>query len=208
MSNKYAVDVLQKRALVHLSSAYPATLTDWEEAESPSWFDDVTCGYIQLEILLLARQTGALWILPAVFYQMCQNSYMLDKEIIDGPLSSRDIVLYIQGARFLESTAKSHILDFLWSPEDIKGCRNSGRGDCMKSRHRLRRVVDGRRRFGPEDGVAMPLEVWEEDDWAELKVCDRCLSMMKNIHMEAKESVWDQLPDWRCLREMRNEALS
>ncbi|KAJ6556985.1 hypothetical protein DFH09DRAFT_547975 [Mycena vulgaris] len=211
MSHKYAVDVLRKRSLMHLSSAHPTTLPEWESAGvhfKSSWFDPEYCDYIRL--VLLARQTSALWILPTVFYRMCRHAHRFEYEIISGDLQSRDKSMYIRAARFLESTATSNILDFLLS--EVQRCTDD---DCRASKQKMRRVAEGRRRFSPEDDLAfMPLEVWLEKDWDRLDVCQKCLLTMKKTHKEAKQSLWDrlpeifELPDWKWLTPMREEALN
>ncbi|KAJ7634045.1 hypothetical protein B0H17DRAFT_1217324 [Mycena rosella] len=210
MSHKYAVDVLRKRSLVHLSSAHPMSLTEWERADvdfTPSWFDAQYCDYIGM--VLLARQTSAFWILPTVFYRMCRHSHRREGAIITGALQSRDKVIYIRAARFLESSATSTMLDFLWPTRQSKVC-----ADCIQSRHRVRRIAEGRRRLSPEDDIGfMPLEIWGEEDWEKLDVCRRCLSEMENNHREAKQHLWErlpeifELPDWDCLGQMKEEAL-
>ncbi|KAJ7459628.1 hypothetical protein B0H11DRAFT_170104 [Mycena galericulata] len=115
-------------------------------------------------------------------------------------------------ACFLESAGISNILDFLWFPTEIKGCRH--RDGCVETRHKFRRIAESRRRFSPEDEIAiMPLEVWERKDWENLDVCSRCLATMKRTHQAARDSLWTrlpeifELPDWDCLEGMRAEAL-
>ncbi|KAJ7100437.1 hypothetical protein C8R44DRAFT_888264 [Mycena epipterygia] len=218
MSHKYAVDVLRKRSLLHLSSAHAITLQEWELADAQfnsSWFDAADCDYIQM--IHLARQTSALWILPTVFYRMCRYSRQLEEDIINGTdsgtLRSHDKVVYMRAARFLESTATSDVLEFLWSPPEINDCSSSKR--CIRSRHRLRRIAEGWRRVkAGEDSICMPLDIWDEDDWKKLEICQRCLSAMRKTHQDAKQSVWNQLPeilelpDWADLECMRDEALN
>ncbi|KAJ7456054.1 hypothetical protein FB451DRAFT_1276927, partial [Mycena latifolia] len=217
MSHKYAVDVLRKRSLVHLSSAHPMTLEQWQRADvdfKPSWFDAVYCDYI--EMVLLARQTSALWVLPSVFYRMCRYSFRLEDNIINGgasgALRSRDKVVCIRATRFLEAAATSNILEFLWSPQDEKFCRDWDY--CIQSRCRLRRIAEGRRRSSPDDDIGFtPLEIWQEEDWKQLDICARCLPRMKKAHQEAQQSLWNQLPeifelpDWAHLQKMKDEAL-
>ncbi|KAJ7429486.1 hypothetical protein B0H11DRAFT_2212210 [Mycena galericulata] len=175
---------------------------------------EADCDYIQMA--LLARQTSALWILPAVFYRMCRHSHLLEYQIINGGASGElrtcDKIVYIRAARFLESAGISNILDFLWFPTEIKGCRD--RDGCVETRHKFRRIAESRRRFSPEDEIAiMPLEVWERKDWENLDVCSRCLATMKRTHQAARDSLWTrlpeifELPDWDCLEGMRAEAL-
>ncbi|KAF7341208.1 TY3B-TY3B protein [Mycena venus] len=70
-SNKYLVDYLRRRALVHLSSRYPMTLDGWMDPTPPSW-------RIEPDLLIpainLAREVSALWILPVVFYALVMDT--------------------------------------------------------------------------------------------------------------------------------------
>ena len=51
------------------------------------------------------------------------------------------------------------------------------------------------------------------NDWDKLKVCAACQSSMKGAHHDAKESLWDGLPEmfglpeWSDLEKMKTEAL-
>ncbi|KAJ7034242.1 hypothetical protein C8F04DRAFT_1183530 [Mycena alexandri] len=149
MSHKYEVDVLRKRALIHLSSRYPTTLHGWDTMQlACTWYHDTPSQY--LEAILLARQTSALWILPIAFYCACTRLDLED--IITGlgghTLDAQDMVACklcagkrLEHRRDAEDWRNSHIspLD-IWDEDDLHNlpvcdaCRSQ-----MKPVHQLAR---------------------------------------------------------------------
>ncbi|KAJ7100401.1 hypothetical protein C8R44DRAFT_641926 [Mycena epipterygia] len=216
MSHKYQVDVLRKRALIHLSSIHPTTLTEWESMDptSCSWFPKIDAAY--LEIILLARQTSAHWILPTAFYRICENAH-LDSLLIGRnslELSPSDKVACVSAIRWLETTGARKVLDFLHNPYAPlnKDCRSPQ--SCAQRRVKTRLIVECWRDYDPEEDVFFPLDLWAENDWHRVDaVCSPCLTAMKTAHEEAKNAVWNRLPslfglpDWTELEKMKAEAL-
>jgi hypothetical protein len=202
MSHKYEADALRKRALIHLSHAYPTTLDEWDHLP-----DELPWDGEALEIAAVARQLGADWILPTSFYRICQRSF--DRAIITGDeLSDADKVNCIKGLRYLETTGATNVLDFLLAP--YSNC--STRARCMESRQTIRREVETeRRKYDAERFTEMPLELFLEDPAA--NVCVDCFSKMKEVHEDARKELWDDLPrifgldDWKKLEAMKAEAL-
>ncbi|KAJ7753195.1 hypothetical protein B0H16DRAFT_1373023 [Mycena metata] len=209
MSHKYEVDVLRRRALLHLSSQQPTTLLDWHAVgQEPIWeYDEL------LEVILLARQTSALWILPTAFYNACTR---LDvEELITGirghGLQSTDVVACAQGLRYLDTTATSSILDFL-NPQPIPGCVLPVA--CAQNRGAKRLEVELWRVYAPQDtNPNPPLDIWEESDYGALDVCEVCRSYMESVHRDARQYLWSQLPGifglppWAELEQLKTEAL-
>ncbi|KAJ7085117.1 hypothetical protein B0H15DRAFT_783343 [Mycena belliarum] len=211
MSHKYEVDTLRKRALVHLSSPHPTTLREWDKLRpaASEWLESPAA---YLDIVPLARQTSAYWLLPTAFYRICRHSY--EKDIITGhELTPAEKVTCVVGIRCLETSCATDVLDFLSNPLDIPGCR-SDEGECKDSRAILRRSTEVWRRYAPgKDAPRLPLEVWTASDWENLTVCEPCLRTMKAAHETAKKELWNQLPalfelpDWATLEQMKAEAL-
>ncbi|KAJ7174763.1 hypothetical protein C8R46DRAFT_990820 [Mycena filopes] len=210
MSHKYEVDVLRKRALAHLASVYPRTLFAWD---NPFYAWEYSNPRFHLEAISLARQTSALWILPIAFYRA---STTIDiREIMTGiegcTLTPADAVACVQGLRFLDTTATSEVLDFLWSPE-VDGC---GSAECEQGRldgrieAELWRRYDHRTKSRPDS----PLEMWEDDHFAELEVCGVCKPPLRSAHALARKVIWDRLPgifdlpSWTELEQMKAAAL-
>jgi hypothetical protein len=201
MSHKYEAGALRKRALIHLSHAYPTTLDEWDGLP-----DKLPWGGPPLQITEIACQLGADWILPTSFYRTCQCS--LDRDIITGDeLSDADKVNFIKGLRYLETTGAANVLDFLLA--SYSNCPSLVH--CMKSRQAIRREVETEmRKYDAECFTAMPLELFLEDPD---KVCAGCFSEMKMLHDEARKELWKSLPrifgldDWEKLEAMKAEAL-
>ncbi|KAJ7840787.1 hypothetical protein B0H13DRAFT_147005 [Mycena leptocephala] len=117
MSHKYEVDSLRKRALIHLSSRHPMTLDTWEDVVTQSSWSSSDSHF--LETIILARQISALWILPAAFYR----AFLLPANALitgDGSFEMSPMT----GGRILETTEVSHLLEFLYAPQQIEGCQS------------------------------------------------------------------------------------
>ncbi|KAJ6571179.1 hypothetical protein B0H19DRAFT_936860 [Mycena capillaripes] len=210
MSHKYEVDALRKRALIHLGSMHPTTFDEWE-TKSPhvSWHVSRS-----LDIILLARRTSALWILPAAFYRACQFASV--DEIINGDEDSElhpaDKVACVTGVRTLETTSVSDVLQFLYMPRQIFGCQSPAK--CEEVRTAAHFDAEDWRAYEAED-TFLPFDIWGNvHDWSRLSsCCATCVSSMRTTHWEAKLAVWDQLPqifrlpNWKQLNEMKAEAL-
>ncbi|KAJ7759991.1 hypothetical protein B0H16DRAFT_1313090 [Mycena metata] len=212
MSHKYQVDVLRRRALLHLSSQHPMTLDDWDATGKNSMRAH---GEFLLEVILLARQTSALWILPVAFYNA---STRLDIEILitglDGrSLETTDVIACVQGLRYLDTTATSNILDFL-TPRAIPGCVLPVA--CAQKRGAKRSEVEAWRVYEPQEDTnpIAPLDMWEQSDYHGVDVCGVCRSYIESFHRSARQSLWSRLPEifglppWAELEQLKTEALN
>ncbi|KAJ6553258.1 hypothetical protein B0H19DRAFT_949484 [Mycena capillaripes] len=200
MSHKYEVRALWRRAIVHLSSLHPTTLHEYENLRL-SWFDLLTDADY-LEIILLAREFHLDWILPMAFYRACE--FTSDATTLESPLELDDKVRFMSGSRYLETESMCDLLCFLWSPLKIDGCDSPHK--CLSSRINVRRTVEcGRERLA--------LDLWKQEHWATLDVCNVCLSSMKIVQQEAMQSLWDTLPEvyglpgWSELGDVKVEVL-
>ncbi|KAF7352239.1 hypothetical protein MVEN_01187300 [Mycena venus] len=119
MSHKYEVEVFRKRALTHVSYFFPTTLQDWDQLDGKSspWFNDLD-GNSFPSIIALGRRLD---IVPVAFYQVCRFSSersILMKDTLD----LDDKVSCMRACSFLEASAVTDILDFLWTPHVIASC--------------------------------------------------------------------------------------
>ncbi|KAJ6514475.1 hypothetical protein C8R47DRAFT_1206820 [Mycena vitilis] len=210
MSHKYEVDTLRKRALLHLSSAHPTTLHEWDHLQSavPSWKSELGNEDQNLAIVALAGQVGATWILPTAFYRFCQTSD--EHRIITGSqLSDLGKADFFRGLRFLETTGAADVLRFLHCPS--YECPDYV--SCVLRQQKRYRLVAGRGHHKQGDPGLMPLELWRKDDWNDLVECEECLPVMQKAHTAARERLWNDLPesfgfsDWTELEETKAEAL-
>ncbi|KAJ7656803.1 hypothetical protein DFH06DRAFT_1198614 [Mycena polygramma] len=210
MSHKYEVDMLRKRALLHLSSAHPTTLDEWERLQSgvPSWKSERGNEDQNLAIVALAGQVGATWILPTAFYRMCQTSD--ERCIITGSqLSDLGKADFFKGLRFLETSGAADVLRFLQSPSP--DCPDHV--SCMLLQQKRYHWVAVRGHYDEDAAGSMPLELWRKNDWNHLVECEECLPLMQKMHTAARERLWNNLPEifklpkWTELEETKAEAL-
>ncbi|KAJ7107980.1 hypothetical protein C8R43DRAFT_1080208 [Mycena crocata] len=177
MSHKYEVDALRKRAITHISNFHPTTLHDYNQldANSSPWFTAVVKRASGgLGLLQLARQLSLDWILPAVFYGICDTQ---ESGILNGTeLHTDDKARCVVGIRRLEKLGVNRVLDFLWEPLEIDGCTSCR--TCSQARVTLRRSFELFRERSEVPGF-LPFEIWSKQDWAKLHVCHLCLSSMK-----------------------------
>ncbi|KAJ6605998.1 hypothetical protein DFH09DRAFT_1386324 [Mycena vulgaris] len=140
LSHKYGVDYLYRRALVHLSSAYPTRLSDADEIATgdavparwtPSWSVPDSLVY-NIYIIQLARQVEVPWILPYSFYAL--STYFCDMGVevfhdavyngVSATLSLQDQQSFLRGHNIQSSSMATKILRFLFDPTHIEGCTN------------------------------------------------------------------------------------
>ncbi|KAJ6567034.1 hypothetical protein B0H19DRAFT_1374365 [Mycena capillaripes] len=229
LSHKYGVEYLRRRALIHLSSGYRTTLSEYDACryhgldsfpslsvhELRSWplpANGYRPGSYLIATIQLAREVDAPWILPCVFYSLCTYNE-LARDIFLGvvhngvpvSLSEGDQQLFVQSQN---TSATAEILRFLFHPLDIAGCTSprqcfSARLQAMESNHAAHR-----------DNPSIPLDIWEPNDWRLLKdLCLVCLTVLKKTHEDAREAFWARLPEiyglpeWEELERLKSAAI-
>ncbi|KAJ7473137.1 hypothetical protein B0H11DRAFT_1343008 [Mycena galericulata] len=214
LSDKYLVDYLRRRALLHLSSRYPTQLAAWMGTSPASW--SVESDQI-IPVINLAREVSALWILPAVFYSLCistpHNFAFLSKGVMfrnhTVSLQPKDLEIFLEGS-YAQRECASAVLQFLWHPENIQHCLSASR--CYSGRCAERKYREGTLyQLGYR-----PLELWGEGDWSQLPptICSTCIRAMKTTHEQAIQSFWDDLPRkyglpcWEDLEQMKDAAFA
>ncbi|KAJ7027339.1 hypothetical protein C8F04DRAFT_1122624 [Mycena alexandri] len=214
LSNKYLVDYLRRRALLHLSSRYPTTLDGWLAPAPTSWSIDST---LLIPAINLAREVSALWVLPALFYSLCMSTPHHFRSIARGvpfrgdkltTLSQSDLELFLEGSHAQRECA-SAMLQFLWFPEHLQGCTTYA--GCYGARCAERKYREG---LLYELGYR-PLELWGEAEWRQLPptICPTCVKRMKSNHLKALKGFWEDLPVkyslpcWEDLEQMKDGSL-
>ncbi|KAF7360036.1 hypothetical protein MVEN_00731400 [Mycena venus] len=212
LSTKYQVESLRKRALVHLSSAFPSDPTEYSPG-SASWTIE---GHEWMRVILFAREMSLDWILPLALYRasaMCSSAQVMSGIELDGihlELNSADKLMCIEQSVALAKSASADIINFLWEPPVIATCRGVDdyeRWRCMKSRFLCRKDAEGWR------NGAFPLTLWMPGDWAQLDVCASCMSAMRAAHQQALDTFWEGLPQrfgfpgWAELEKIKEIAL-
>ncbi|KAF7364259.1 BTB domain-containing protein [Mycena sanguinolenta] len=203
LSNKYLVDYLRRRALIHLSCRFPTTLDGWMSATPTSWTIEPD---LLIPVINLAREVSALWILPAVFYSLCINTPHHFGALARGvpfprhrrpPRAARPR----DRPRGLPRAARF--------PERLPGCMTSAR--CYAARSAERKYREG---LQYQLGYR-PLELWGDAEWRQLPptICTPCVEGMKGMHYQAIQNFWDDLPAkyrlpcWEDLEQMKDVAL-
>ncbi|KAK7027751.1 hypothetical protein R3P38DRAFT_2623574 [Favolaschia claudopus] len=228
MSHKYDVEWLRKRAVVHLSTAFPTTLSDYETVTTSSWVESLAenGGAAYLHLLTLARDLLIHWILPMVLacpthfdaflgpkrgvkYQNFRKSHcpkaLLPKIRLVRGVTPQMALLIERNTTVLCLQPNQGIpVDSCLSPA---GCA-SAQMRCLEDAQSV--FIASARRRNPE---RMPLTVWQMEDWEGYQSCNLCLDHMKNVHQAARQSFWDGLPKmfglvaWSELETMKAEAL-
>ncbi|KAJ7728489.1 hypothetical protein B0H16DRAFT_1734640 [Mycena metata] len=213
LAHKYDVHYLQLRALQHL--CIPLYFPSVREHCSPSIpdhhvyngdTDKARCAYY-IQAITVAKEAGALWLLPVSYYQASSyvRAHLLeaaeqgaDKHVVDACLASQ---IHL-------SRASGSIYKFLSTPSDT-GCPtpdlcNATRFDELSS------YFDG---CGGEEDLC-PLSEWDEEDGWTLPLCAHCLSVAKTTHRTAMEEIWDRLPaiyglpPWSELQSMKDTMMA
>ncbi|KAJ6500845.1 hypothetical protein C8R45DRAFT_979321 [Mycena sanguinolenta] len=234
LSHKYEVNYLRRRALVHLSSGFPADLPEVDRLGAdtlrPSWGITSTLPLtadippppdLWISIIQLAREVDALWILPDAFYQLA-NVCSSGRDILasikpavfnrrSAQLSEADQTGFMNGYCAQINIGASDVMRFLHEPSLIEGCLCPE--NCMSIRLDAIDMVRHNRTFPKYK--ADPLMLWCEadDDWSRVSdSCDICIEAMKRTHRDARQAFWDQLPQmyglpaWDELKKMKSAA--
>ncbi|KAJ7718952.1 hypothetical protein DFH07DRAFT_761337 [Mycena maculata] len=199
LSHKYGVEYLRHRALVHLSSAYPTTLSAADEGPV---MGAARLDHVQ-DVIQLAREVEAPWILPIAFYRLSASFSQLTKEVLHGTIYTQEA--FLSGHNSHIQHAATEILRFLFNPLDVADCRSPT--ECTKAR-----VAAVSEMW--KDISQAPSILWKVNDWAILDgVCPACLSILKETRQTACQAFWDKLPgayglpSWDELEKMKIAAI-
>ncbi|KAJ7124668.1 hypothetical protein C8R43DRAFT_1111741 [Mycena crocata] len=212
LSTKYQVEPLRRRALVHLSSAFPSTPPE-KHLDDASW---AIADEEWIRLILLGNELSIDWVLPLAFYRastLCTTAQLLDGIDVKGShiaLSSQDRLLCIEQKLALSKATSSAIINFLWDPAVIPGCIIRHARVCNDARFSARKVAETwRETYGP-------LTIWMSTDWSEQLegVCFACMAAMKTAHQEALDGFWNGLPQrfglpgWDELKQLKENSLA
>ncbi|KAJ7762633.1 hypothetical protein B0H16DRAFT_1311684 [Mycena metata] len=195
LSKKYEVGSLRKRALIHLSSAFPMTREEFPA--SPSWTLPPTQW---IRVILLAREMSLDWILPTAFYQLLENptpSQLVDGINIDGvqfELAPQDRLRAIEQSIVICRRASAEIVYSLWGPAHMVGCYHYNTkqraSSCSTGRLESRKVVETRMKEN-----VFPMNLWTAEYFTAMDVCNGCRYKMQPAHQEAVDVFWAGLPE-------------
>ncbi|KAJ7221400.1 hypothetical protein GGX14DRAFT_669607 [Mycena pura] len=175
-------------------------------------------GYIVCAIQL-AREVGALWVLPAAFYALSTvfDSDTLGRNVFHDvryeglvatlSVEDQESIVNLKGHR-KQTASTLNVMKFLSCPPDIDGCESPGHCPLQ----RFRAAERGREMI--RDYNRRPFGVWKSKNWDLLrKLCPVCLKRLKQLHKESRQAVWDSLPEmyglpsWGELEQIKTAAI-
>ncbi|KAJ7765623.1 hypothetical protein B0H16DRAFT_396799 [Mycena metata] len=214
LSNKYSIEYLLRRAMVHLSSLYPTTLAEYDEGGFSSLLDleeeDILPS--RIATIQVAREVNALWILPSASYEIASiDEAIVDKTLQcvwykDRParLSDGDQILFLKSSMRI-SRQENFILASINPPNVIHGCLR----EVTCTLERLRTLTDVQNSL-TENCEALRL-LHQLGDLLD-GCCQVCIDHLETALAEARQAVWDKLPgfcglpSWDVLEEMKEKA--
>ncbi|KAJ7806102.1 hypothetical protein B0H14DRAFT_2382146 [Mycena olivaceomarginata] len=228
LAHKYKVDYLRRRVLVHLSTAFPTTLSGldrmvrYQPPDDPSELEGWTWGpdlITRIRAIQVAREVDAPWMLPRAFYSLSLYLDRLGMTIFTGAiykgmdtrLSVQDQTSFLKGYNLQCQSTVGNALAFLSRPLDIQGCKHAD----LCSRTRLEAISlinhDFARGYLPD-----PLYIWQWADWDKLlsKLCPVCKTVLKGAHQNARQAFWNRLPEiydvaaWDVLEQLKAAAFN
>ncbi|KAK7036031.1 BTB domain-containing protein [Favolaschia claudopus] len=221
LSNKYQVDYLRTRSLVHLSSAFPM---DLQQADR-NYYDTTAAGWdalggwgaswprpdesmFRIRAILLAREVEATWILPWAFYDL---SLLIAREgtsiLRETQSSFQEIQFAFLDGHQQQIITTSGILAYLGNK--IVGCQTPQQ--CDQGRlHALEKALDSFLKY-----AALSLHIWDNHDWQSVAshFCATCLNGLKDALENARKDFFSNLPNmydcpsWEELKQMRTAAI-
>lgn len=232
VSTKYEVGYLRRRALKHLDTMYPATLSAFlnrqELRTTPQ--REGTAFYVAS----LGREFGLDWLMPAVLFSLCgaevedilkgvlwNEENQTEGQMGEVPQGQReasssargrrkmiklvkeDRVKCLRALRKIWVREKKDILGFL-TMDKVTGCRMAE--ECWRKRMELLRTLDQTR-----DIIDVPYVMEDYWGWYDQSVCKICAQEGRKLYKEEMEKFWDALPEifgfeeWHVLEELKHE---
>jgi hypothetical protein len=209
-----------------LSSDFPTTLSGYDQVLGKSDPERPIIGELEPEPYMvaiaaihIAREVGALWILPGAFYDLASNDDATIHQILNcvahntspANLSGNDQILFLK-TTLQFSRQENFIMRFLHSRDIIAGCEGSKK--CARARvHAMAKVHDHIEKsapLGPDPlNLCRNAKIWKLLSDA----CDNCDRSFRTAHKEDRQALWDKLPEfcglppWPELEEMKAAAL-
>ncbi|KAJ6605995.1 hypothetical protein DFH09DRAFT_1299290 [Mycena vulgaris] len=167
-----------------------------------------------LSVVQLAREVGALWVLPTAFYRISASFRELAGNTFHGAfyngapasLSAQDQHSFIDG-QANQIRGASDIMAFLCDPSRIAECESPAA--CAFKRLQVMEFIQSR----VSERTSLPLDLWPAPLWQLLPVCPACLAVLKKTHTAARQTFWDNLPtmyalsSWEELKTMKAAAI-
>ncbi|KAJ7232028.1 hypothetical protein B0H12DRAFT_1192428 [Mycena haematopus] len=224
LSHKYAVEYLLRRALVHLSYAFPTTLSEYETDSGirSTNFRDIVENHDAISpcvaVIQLARQVNALWVLPMAFYGLASADQETIQQVLQcrmfnnqaAKLGGDDIILFLTSSVLLAGL-ENEAISFLHSADSNAKCTGGKR--CNTAR--LSALTQVQNTVAKGDGPHPFNVCFQADIWGVLSegCCTKCYNCLKKAHDQSRQPIWDKLPricglpTWPELEKMKADAL-
>ncbi|KAJ7605685.1 hypothetical protein DFH06DRAFT_1020064 [Mycena polygramma] len=203
LSTKYDVEYLRRRALLHLSTALPRSLEEFDSRDPHGPFGSRACIF---PLLVLVHELALTWALPmALFLASC----CAVEEIVDGILFEDTRVQLphilqrtVLVARCTLAVERAHESFRFLRYLPYQGCLSP-----TSCRHQSRALE-------PPHTVISPLSQMEPW-WPNFRVrfCPPCVLAMETQQRTSRQKIWNKLPamfghdTWEILDEARSAAL-
>ncbi|KDR71027.1 hypothetical protein GALMADRAFT_102740 [Galerina marginata CBS 339.88] len=217
LATRYDVHFLRRRALAHLALAYPVRLGAWDTRDGNSTFPihrdygNPFSSTLQdtLMVIQVAKECGAPWILPSVFYECCQydlKGLLWNPMWEDGTFDQEFKSTILVGFMNQVVTTPKALAFLLVQSLEGHGCEHSK--TCLEIRRALQEKALGWT-------MQRPLDIWDENDWFGddiSQMCELCLTVCNKVHRDQRNAIWEalpgifDLPDWGVLMEEQEAA--
>ncbi|KAJ7610520.1 hypothetical protein FB45DRAFT_868439 [Roridomyces roridus] len=204
LSTKYDVNYLRHRALLHLATASPLSLDEYDAFPSAS-----TLGAQNFFTrLLLANDLGIQWAMPLVIFKISCSfpvdtilcGVPQDQPTLHLPLSLQRVCLTARNSLIF---AQVHDTFSFMRVLDNAGCTKPDQ--CRSRRMRLLSIVTRKEALAP---LGYFLSSWWEETSLEM-LCNTCCREGRTQYEEGRQRIWDRLPEmfglpsWEDLRAAR-----
>lgn len=201
LGSKYEIAQLRFEALRRFVTECPSNPDGWDIALENEWHEIAHQPAICHDIFNLARETGHLLLLPAVFLvlaerQNCLELFIDGKEREDGSialLSPEDQRLCTLGIAKLRRRQHEEMSKWLCTTD------NSLFPNCE---YNLQCISQRRANFCnifQSGSQILPLVGWSDTD--ELGLCGPCIAVSKILYRDGLLSIWNELPSMLGLPE-------
>ncbi|KAF7371317.1 BTB domain-containing protein [Mycena sanguinolenta] len=208
LSHKYDVSYLFRRALSHLESMYQHTLPELQDfcmgrTESHvSYFSSVDTDLITVREV---SQVGALWMLPAAYYAVCEVSSkkFLASEVWSALTTDEQQTCLKSQVEFVRATVSAH--NFLRSLP-AQACE----GECSRM---VSEALTALSSWGKIDRDLDPLGPWVLHKDGDDQLCSECMRYAAAAYGKVQLEFWNSLPDilglpgWNELKQMRRAVM-
>ncbi|TRM55385.1 hypothetical protein BD626DRAFT_266851 [Schizophyllum amplum] len=207
LAHKYDVPFLRRRALRVFSAEYILDIdkietmpTPWWRRSDPHREDDVTWSKFVTEILL-AREVGALWVLPQLLFEA---SYEHVERLVSSQLSQADVNNCYAG---FQKVGEAKLLGTLLFQELVNaGCNYK----CFQNPNGIMFALEAAGKLSD------PIQLFSRDIEQRTRVavlCAKCKERIIERYRQWRKDFWTSLPgqyslpDCKELKEMRRKAL-